>query len=100
MVLPFPFAKVEFLRGLNPLERISKSAFPVVSALDKSGESSEPTTLYGSLDVSSITQSTDTDEFLISKNLGLNPRYTKGPSLDPLPVYEPKAEYPATGAKQ
>jgi hypothetical protein len=37
---------------------------------------------------------------LNSTHLGLNPVYTNGPSELPLPTYDPKLEYPSTGAKQ
>jgi hypothetical protein len=42
--------------------------------------------------LSTITHSVLPDVDLIIKKLGLNPRYTKVPSvLEPLPVYDPKA---------
>jgi hypothetical protein len=42
--------------------------------------------LYVSLEVSNICQEPVVLDGLIITNLGLNPRYTKGPSVLPLPV--------------
>lgn len=85
---------------LNPLERQSIKYAPDPSALDAFGYKYVLIVLYGSRAVSLITQSEIESVRFTKINRGLNPRYTNGPLLDPLPVYDPKLEYPAMGVQQ
>ena len=74
------------------------------SALDEFGYSSfivPDERFYGLRAVSTILQNSPALlEHFTNTNLGSNPQNTNGPSALPFPVYEPKAEYPGTAAKQ
>lgn len=73
--------------NLKPLERISKN-ISVPSAFERFGASHAVGTLYGLLAVSNTNQLSDEplSVRLIITYRGLNPVYTNGPSVDPLPV--------------
>ena len=87
---------------LNPLDKksIVSPAPDVSSAFDPFALKELTEALYGLRDVSCILHWLVAFEFFHIINLGLNPVYANGPSLEPLPVYEPNAEYPAICAKQ
>jgi hypothetical protein len=63
----------------------------VVSAFDKLGNKASAWTLYGLLDVSNINQFPIADDFFTITQRGRKLVNTNGPSVLPLPVYEPNA---------
>ena len=78
------------------------TALDVTSPVDVLGDNLMSETLYELLEVSCNTQSAAgvPVETLIRTHFGLNPVYTNGPSAEPLPGYEPKAEKPGTDLQQ
>ena len=87
-------------RILNPLDVKSIHVCVVSSAEERFGQSLALTTLYGAMEESLTLQFSIALEDLIKTHLGLKPVYTKGPSVDPLPVYDPNALNPFTAAQQ
>ena len=84
---------------LNPLDKISIGD-GLSSAAELFACKRLSDALYRSLAVSIIIHSEVADVHFSIRNLGRCPVYTKTPSDDPFPTYEPKLEYPTTGAKQ
>ena len=75
---------------LNPFERASRTVM-VAPAEVLFANKYSPTTFDGFLEASKIAQFLGPDVDLTITNLGLNPVNINGPSLEPLPVYEPNA---------
>jgi hypothetical protein len=98
-----PEALQETFESLNlkPFDsKSTKLGMPVSSASERLANNRLLDTLKVSLDVSTIAQFCVASVLLIINHLGLNPININGPSVEPFPVYEPNAEYPAIGAKQ
>jgi hypothetical protein len=100
-VPPLAFNQTPLDLILNPLDKKSSCLLEsVVSEKLPFGNNDELATLYVFLAESITIQSSDASVLLINTYRGLNPVKIKAPSVEPFPVYEPIAEYPATGAKQ
>ena len=99
IALPDPFEPASLVLILNPFDKISYCVAVVFSASLKFGNRVVVPWLKGALLVSKICQLYAV-VFLKRINRGLKPKYTNGPSAEPLPVYEPNLEYPAISEKQ
>jgi hypothetical protein len=86
-------------RILNPFDRTSMFTVEY-SASDTFAFNCKFVALLGFLLVSNIVHHDVLSVRLTNINFGLNPQNTKGPSAEPLPVYEPNLLKPATSEKQ
>ena len=85
-VPPLAFDSDELILNLKPFESMSKPPDAVVSAVLDSANKYNWLKLYEALDVSSKHHEPVESVRLYITNRGLNPQYTNGPSVDPLPV--------------